>query len=504
MSELERIALALVLALFYLAFSGWCYRRTPRSDRDVTAQADVVIAYASQSGRAHQLAEKTRDAFSVPVMLYALNQLTVNDLGKAKTLLVVASTYGEGEAPDNAIAFARRIKSLPSNALSHLNFVVLGLGDSHYQQYCAFAYQLQQLLVDAGANPIAEILTLDAAQPEREHEVIAQWQIFIATLGGQFNSAEAEQSVLPAIQTLQLTRQQQLNSGSPGAPLYWLRLESRDPLDYQAGDIAEVYPRQSPDRCEQARRQLALPTQTIIEPDEAPVDTIAWLAEREWRDLELPIGADEDAKRAWLRGLKTPAPRQYTIACARDSHALELVVRQQQAGDNLGLASGWLTRYTTPGEKIQLSIRNNSEFHTPPKSSRLILIGNGSGIAGLRAHLQERAATGGEPCWLIFGERDPFADALFYDEFEALHRKGVLQRIDRAYSKCPGQPRYVQDCLQQNVNVLCQWIEQGAYLYVCGSRLGMAQAVHDELNRYLGESLLQTLQADGRYCRDVY
>lgn len=226
-----------------------------------------------------------------------------------------------------------------------------------------------------------------------------------------------------------------------------------------------------------------------------------WLASRQWPLPNKPASAPLEQ---WLSDLPEEAPRQYTIANAYMPNELELVVRQQrnEAGD-LGLASGWLTERLNLNDPVELAIRDNQEFHTPPADQPLILIGNGSGIAGLRAHWQHRARTGGEPCWVLFGERDAFADRLFADELSDLQAKGVIQSLDCVYSR-GGEPEYVQQRLIRRKDQLLSWLGRNACIYVCGSRLGMGQGVHQALLELLGEQRVEELQAAGRYRRDVY
>jgi sulfite reductase (NADPH) flavoprotein alpha-component len=136
-----------------------------------------------------------------------------------------------------------------------------------------------------------------------------------------------------------------------------------------------------------------------------------------------------------------------------------------------------------------------------------VLIGNGTGLAGLRSHLRARAVAGLGPNWLLFGERNTAHDRLYGDELQAWHDGGVLQRLDLAFSRdrAEGAPRaYVQDLLAQSGDLLRQWVEQGAAIYVCGSLQGMAQGVDQALHALLGQAQVEQLVRSGRYRRDVY
>ena len=134
----------------------------------------------------------------------------------------------------------------------------------------------------------------------------------------------------------------------------------------------------------------------------------------------------------------------------------------------------------------------------------MIAIGNGSGLAGLRAHLKARAEQGLRENWLIFGERSPKHDALCGDELQHWHATAYLAALDLAYSRDPARPRYVQQVIDERAADIAAWVARGAAIYVCGSLQGMAGGVHDALQNALGAAVLEQLDADGRYCRDVY
>lgn len=131
----------------------------------------------------------------------------------------------------------------------------------------------------------------------------------------------------------------------------------------------------------------------------------------------------------------------------------------------------------------------------------MLLIGNGTGIAGLRA----RIAAGARRNWLVFVERSSAHDALYADELQQWQQAGWLERLDRVYSRDQDQPaRYVQHALAAAAADVRLWVEQSACLYVCGSLRGMAPEVDHALDNILGASARRQLQHDGRYRRDVY
>ena len=171
---------------------------------------------------------------------------------------------------------------------------------------------------------------------------------------------------------------------------------------------------------------------------------------------------------------------------------------------NPGLGSGWLCRHAQPGDAIALRIRRNPNFHPPAADVPMILIGNGTGLAGLRAHLKARALAGATRNWLLFGERHRAHDAFLADELAAWQAQGLLPHLDLTFSRDGDAHRYVQHALASHANRLRQWVEEGAAVYVCGSLAGMAPDVDATLRRILGEDKVEALRIAGRYRRDVY
>jgi sulfite reductase (NADPH) flavoprotein alpha-component len=152
-----------------------------------------------------------------------------------------------------------------------------------------------------------------------------------------------------------------------------------------------------------------------------------------------------------------------------------------------------------------LRLRAHKRFRLDDNAERpLILIGNGSGMAGLRGHLKARAQTGQRRNWLLFGERQAAHDYHYRAELDGWQSDGTLERLDMVFSRDQGERRYVQDRLAEQGALVRQWVEQGAAIYVCGSLDGMAGGVDAALASLLGRAALDRLGASGRYRRDVY
>jgi len=496
-----RYLMAALIALGYLAFCVLTVRRHRLAQQRQQAQwgddrpGAVLVAFASQTGMAEQLALQTMHSLrraGMAVRLASLGSLTEADLQATQLALFVASTSGEGDAPDAAAGFAQRMaRAAPGTSLAGLRFGVLALGDRSYQQYCAFGLALQAWLRRHHAQPLFDAIEVDNG----DAGALRHWQHQLSVLSG--HSDDADWSA-PSYGRWRLAQRHLLNPGSLGDPVFHLALT---PLDlpaptWQAGDIAEIGPRHGASEVSAFMQALALQDEALAE---------------ELAGYQLPR---EPAEREALRGLPAasllarlqPLPhRAYSIASLPQDGALELMVRLMHQPDGRpGLGSGWLGLHAQPGQAIALRVRSNSAFHPPADDRPLILVGNGTGLAGLRAHLRARVAAGQRRNWLVFGERSRQHDYFHREEIEVWQAQGWLQRLDLAFSRDQVERIYVQDKLREAADELRAWVGQGASLYVCGSLQGMAAGVAAALEEILGEAALIALAEQGRYRRDVY
>src|SRR5690606_7847382 len=215
----------------------------------------------------------------------------------------------------------------------------------------------------------------------------------------------------------------------------------------------------------------------------------------------LPIPSTE----ALLEHLPLLPHRDYSIASSPADGHVELLVRLMQHPDStLGLGSGWLCRYALVGTQIDLRIRANPSFRLAANAGPLILIGNGTGLAGLRAHLRDREHCGQGGHWLLFGERNAAHDDFFGEEMNGWLESGHLSRLDRAFSRDQAERVYVQHLLRDAADEVRAWIDRGASILVCGSLEGMGREVDSVLRGLLGEQRVEELSAAGRYRRDLY
>ncbi len=436
---------ALALSGAYLAMCAGLWRLHLAKARPVDASADWLVVYASQTGSAEFLAERTAATLllgGLDARAVCISTLDAATLSSASRILFICSTYGEGDAPDAAARFATQTMGAAPD-LSHLHFGMLALGDVTYANYCGFGRALDHWLRGRGATALFERIDVDRGAPA----ALAQWQHHLSHLAG---TSDAPDWDAPAYGTWRIASRELLNPGSAGMPLYRLALAPQDGAlpAWEAGDLAQVSAPADPDH-----------------------------------------------------------PREYSIASVPDEGHLALLVRLQQREDGTpGAASGWLCTGANGTDTIRLRVRAHARFRLGENALRpLIAIGNGSGLAGLRALLKARIAAGTHRNWLLFGERNAAHDFLCRGELEAWRDSGALARLDLAFSRDDGSTaRYVQHLVSQQGELLRQWVHDGAAIYVCGSLQGMAGGVHDALVAALGLETVEAMMDEGRYRRDVY
>ena len=484
--------------LGYAALCGliW-WRGRPREDAaSADGQAPLLLVWASQTGFAQQLCERSAEtlrAAGVPVRLRGLHQVDARALQQATRVLFIASTTGEGDAPDHALPFLRTVMPQPL-ALPHLQYGVLALGDRSYGHFCAFGQQLDAWLRQHAAHPLFDTVAVDNADPA----ALRHWQQLLGQLGG--NATDLPDWTPADYLHWQLHHRARINAGSPGAATWEVALVPADGVlpHWQAGDVVEIGPRHAPADVDAWLASAALAGSQVIDGDTLH----AHLARAHLPTPEEIGGKDAAAVVAALR----PLPhREYSIASIPAEGQVQLLLRRQLRPDGRpGLGSGWLCDYAAPGGRIDLRFRSNANFHAPAPTAPLILIGNGTGIAGLRAHLRARIEAGARRNWLLFGERTEAHDFYYGDQLKAWQQAGWIERLDTVFSRDGGEHRYVQDRLQANIDTLWEWTREGATILVCGSLQGMAPAVDAVIERALGRDGKEALIVAGRYRRDVY
>ncbi|EKE77183.1 PepSY domain-containing protein [Gallaecimonas xiamenensis] len=475
------------LAFGSFAVTGvWLFfNRRARPKDKALGPAQTLITYASQSGTAAAQGQRLKgwlDSQGHGAHLKALGNLAPAQLAAYQQVLVLASTYGEGEPPDSALGFQQQLAQAQV-PLDGLKVGVWAFGASQYQQFCAFGHWLAERFGQLGAELLLPVTEVDRGA---EHS-IRQWSQALAeklSLGGHMSEAHWQQA--------ELIGNQCLNPGSIRA-VHDIRLAL--PGHYQPGDLLELLPVRS----EGELRAAALAAGQ--DPD-APVSLSGdiqplWQAldQLEWQG---PQGPDAQA---WVDSLAPLAPRSYSIASHQGP--VRLMVRHVIKDDgSTGLASGQLCQGAV-GQHFKTRLKGHGSFRLPEDPAPLVLLGAGTGLAPYLGFLAQLRAQGRQgQAWLLFGERQPGQDYYYQDELEAFLADGTLARLDLAWSRSDG--RYVQQALAQALPQLDQVLAQGAHLYVCGAIDGIGKGVHQVLLEHLGEAGVAALVTAGRYHRDLY
>jgi sulfite reductase (NADPH) flavoprotein alpha-component len=507
---------SLGLALF--AITGWMLylgrRRTKRAVRDERARLNpvlhpqpagpgaepVLLTFASQTGQAERIALQTAavlQSAGIAVVLQPLVRLSVDALRHYRKVLLVASTFGDGDPPDGLRAFARQFARQTGAGLQHVHYGLLALGDRQYANFCGFGRALDHDLRGHGAQalfPMIEVSNGDAG-------AIARWQQSLAeAFEVQSGAWQAHEPQAAPFEPWRLVRRTLLNAGSQGDPLFELELTNPGSADWMPGALVEVLPRHPVHAVEDFLRRTGLDGRTLVRWGAHECTLEGALARSMLPAAPPPVATAQ----ALADALQPLAPRRYSVASITADGCVQLLVRQARHGSGMGVASGWLTAWAPLDASVELRLLSNPGFAPVDDEAPCIFIGNGSGFAGLRAHLRERARRGQGRNWLVFGERQAAHDAFCAAEVAQWQAAGVLERVDLVFSRDQAQRLYVQDRLREAAEVLRRWVAGHAVIYVCGSLEGMAPGVDEALRDVLGVSVYDNLVAQGRYRRDVY
>ncbi len=448
-------------ALTVTGFLSWLRRHRQERVRSGDAGADLLVAYASQTGTAARLAAATAEALrrgGERVALASLGALNPAELPLYRQTLLLVSTTGEGELPDPGRSF---LKSLATTPLAGVRFAMLALGDSRYRNFCGGGETLASALVTAGARLSLPLERADGEPRER-------WRGWLASLRnglGLHLEAPAEVAGDVAIEVRLAERTRLDNPEDPEThESDALVLETDPETPFRPGDLLLVTPTPgAPERC------YSIGSSAQVTPGRIRLS----VALNQWRD-------------------ETGALRT-------------------------GAASGLLCRDLKVGETLSARLRAHEGFRPPEENTRpLILVAAGCGIAPFMGFLDERAADAQRgPTWLFFGNRKRTGDYLYGDRLETLQRNGVLTRLDTAFSRDQAERVYVTHRLVERGRELAQWLlEQDAALYVCGrgSTLGRGvdEALEQVLTGFAGKTpaeaaqLLETWKSSGKIRRDLF
>lgn len=515
------------------------------------AALPLTIVYATESGNSERLASdmaKVARKKGLKPSIVDMADLDVAKLASMRRLVVIAATWGEGDPPARAVRVYDELMSEGAPRLDGVEFGVLSLGDTAYAEFCAIGKALDARLEALGGKRVAERVDcdLDFAESagswiEKALKVLAppdeagRGRVIAADFGAKaattadFSPVEAE-----------ITELIDLNSSQSEKETIHLELafDAAAP-SYKPGDSLELYAKNDAAYVEELLNTAGLASDNVLRAEltkDRDVTTLSlktlesyasttrhpevrallesgdaptWSAGRQLIDLlqAFPVALSAEQLRKMTRPL---APRAYSIASSRRevgeaAHLLISAVRYQSFGRaRNGVASGYVADHLKIGQRLRVKLRPNRHFALPAPDRDIIMVGPGTGIAPFRAFVQERRAmeTRGRS-WLFFGDRHFTHDYLYQLEWQDALKDGSLTRLDGAFSRDAPEKLYVQHRMWEKRRDLVEWLDAGAYFYVCGDAKAMAKDVRAMLVRAYADVKALGTEAAARAVSDL-
>lgn len=564
--------LQLAWASGYLAAkaeNGGAVSASASVDATSTASAKLTILYGSQTGNAKGVAKSLAaqaTAEGINVELKSMGEIKPKAIKNITHLLIVASTNGEGEAPDDAIALHEFLASKKAPKLEHLQYSVLALGDTSYEFFCQTGKDFDLYLEKLGAKRIAPRVDCDvdydADASTWSTTVISQAKALLLTEASTSNvvalTSTNTSEDLYSKQTpysAELLVSQKITGRDSAKDVRHVEIDlGESGLTYQAGDALGVWFENSEKLVVELIQELGLDTDEKVsvadesltlaqalkakfEITQTSINFVEFWAQqsqakhlvamlddkaalREYsannqivdvvKAAPLPTSVKVDAQ-TFVDGLRKITPRLYSIASSQSEVEEEVHLTvglvQYQAGDETrqGGASGFLANGVEEGGEVKVFVEHNDNFRLPADSNTpVIMIGPGTGVAPFRAFMQEREATDAEgDNWLFFGDQTFTQDFLYQVEWQSYLKSGLLTKIDLAFSRDQADKIYVQDRLLENAAEVFSWLERGAHIYVCGDMSRMAKDVEAALLDIIASQGKLSQEQASAYLKDL-
>ncbi|PJG84188.1 assimilatory sulfite reductase (NADPH) flavoprotein subunit [Caviibacterium pharyngocola] len=544
----------------------------------VAAPLAVTVLSVSQTGNAKSVAADLAEGLKqagINVTLTSASQYKAKNIADERLLLLVTSTQGEGEPPEEGVVLYKFLHGKKAPKLDQLEFAVFGLGDTSYPNFCQAGKDFDQRLAELGGKRLADRVDADLdfkptaeqwiasiVETVKQKAATATVATQSAVVSGAENSPTEsrynKENPFPAT----LLTNQKITARQAEKDVRHIELDLADSgLTYEVGDALGVWFDNDPELVAEILASLGLsgdeevnaqgktlPIRTALlshfELTQATpvfVKAYAELAKKKklttlvgnaqkladyvgstpiadvLKDFPAKLGAQQ-----FVDLLRPLTPRLYSISSAQaeagdEVHLSVGVVRFEHNGKTRsGAASSYLADRVEEDGKVRVFVERNPHFRLPQDASKpIIMIGSGTGIAPFRAFVQQRAAEGAEgKNWLIFGNQHFTQDFLYQTEWQQFAKDGFLHKYDFAWSRDQAEKVYVQHKIRQQATALWQWLQDGAYVYVCGDAGRMAKDVENalldvieqegKLTRDDAEEYLNGLREDKRYQRDVY
>jgi len=509
----------------------------------------VTILFGSQTGTAEGLARKlfkTLKKGNFEPEVHDLSSYDINRLPAEKNLLVITSTYGDGEPPDSALEFHQKIMGEAAPRMDGVSYTVLALGDSSYPDFCKCGIEFDTRFEALGGKRIFPRVDCDVDVDAPFAEWSAGALAILAPAAAKVVSNGAAQAQAEPAETgfskknpfpSPVVRNFNLNGpGEKETHHIALSLEGSE-LEYEVGDALGVYPTNIPEVVDELIAALPFRAGPVPTPDghEVPlrealihhydIGTINKSVIQKWQqrsgspflrslveaddkkafddfcwgrdliDLVIDHPADFADAEDFVSILKKLQPRLYSIASSPRAHPGEVhlcvaIVRYKSYGRKRGgICSTFLADRVAGGVKPGVFVHSNKAFRLPENGGvPVIMVGPGTGIAPFRAFLEDRKATGASgKNWLFFGNPYRKTDFLYEDELNGYVKDGTLARLELAWSRDQKQKVYVQNLMTEQGAELWSWLQEGAAFYVCGDASRMAKDVDQALHDVIAE-----------------
>lgn len=528
------------------------------------ASSTLTILFGSQTGNskgvASALAEQAR-AQGIDVDLKSMADIKPKSIKNLTHLLIVASTNGEGEPPDDAIALHEFLSSKKAPKLDGLHYSVLSLGDSSYEFFCQTGKDFDEYLAKLGAKQIAPRVDCDV---DYEDEAQSWSSTIIEQAKDLLGASEATTNVVAmptAGASSQYTKQnpyvaelslsQKITGRDSQKDVRHIEIDlGESGISYQAGDALGVWFDNDEQLVSELIATLSLDGETLVkvskdeitlsealksklEITQTSINFVEFWAEHSADKTLLSLISDKANTReyasnhqivdvvkaapksvdaqAFVDALRKLTPRLYSIASSQSEveeevHLTVGLVRYQE-GDvtRTGGASGFLSERLEEGGEVKVFIEHNDNFRLPADGNTpVIMIGPGTGIAPFRAFMQEREASEAEgDNWLFFGDQTFTQDFLYQVEWQSYLKSGLLTKIDLAFSRDQAEKIYVQDRLREKAQDVYAWLERGAHLYICGDMSRMAKDVEQALIDIISEQGSKSTEQAQEYLKEL-
>lgn len=519
---------------------------------------EVTVLYGSQTGNAQGLAEnagKQLEQSGFQVTVSSMSDFKPNQLKKVTNLLIVVSTHGEGDPPDNALSFHEFLHGRRAPKLENLRFSVLALGDSSYEFFCQTGKEFDQRLEELGGERISPRVDCDLDYDEPAAEWLEGVLKGLNEAGGgsaapaPAAAAQTGESSYSRTNPFRAEVLENLNLNGRGSNKETRHVElslEGSGLTYEPGDSLGVYPENDPELVELLLKEMNWDPEEIVtlnkQGDVRPLkealishyeitvltkpllEQAAQLTgSEELRELLAP-GNEENVK-AYIEGrdlldlvrdygpfsvsaqqfvsiLRKMPARLYSIASSLSANPDEVhltigAVRYDAHGrERKGVCSILCAERLQPGDTLPVYVQHNQNFKLPKDpETPIIMVGPGTGVAPFRSFMQEREETGAEgKAWMFFGDQHFVTDFLYQTEWQNWLKDGVLTKMDVAFSRDMEEKVYVQHRMLEQSAELFEWLQEGAAVYICGDEKHMAHDVHN--------TLLEIIEKEGNMSRE--